>query len=97
MPFTVTFLGGRFGYPTKIDKPEKKVGSLILASLEDLDEEPNVSSSSQGGSVLRNPNENTGSKNRNSKMGCPGRLKHGPKPAVCPSCLILGHIYMMPV
>ena len=30
-----------------------------------------------------------GSKNRNSKMGCPGKWKHGPKPAVCPSWLIL--------
>ena len=30
-----------------------------------------------------------GSKNkRNSKMACPGKWKHGPKPAVCPSCLI---------
>ena len=32
-----------------------------------------------------------GSKDRNSKMGCPGKWKHGPKPAVCPSCLILSH------
>ena len=33
-----------------------------------------------------------GSKHRNSKMGCPGNWKHGPKPAVCPSDrLILSH------
>ena len=32
-----------------------------------------------------------GSKNRNSKMACPGKWKHGPKPAVCPSCFILSH------
>ena len=25
------------------------------------------------------------------KMGCPGKWKHGPKPAVCPSCLIWSH------
>ena len=33
-------------------------------------------------------------KTRNSKMGCPGKWKHGPKPAVCPSCLILSHTHM---
>ena len=31
---------------------------------------------------------------RNSKMGCPGKWKHGPKPAVCPSCLILSHTHI---
>ena len=34
-----------------------------------------------------------GSKNRNSKMGYPGKWKHGPKPAVCPSCLTLSHTH----
>ena len=34
-------------------------------------------------------------KTRNSKMGCPeGKWKHGPKSAVCPSCLILSHTQM---
>ena len=32
-------------------------------------------------------------KKRNSKMGCPGKWKHGPKPAVCPSCLILSQTH----
>ena len=36
-----------------------------------------------------------GSKNRNSKMACPGKWKHGPKPAVCPSCLILSHTHLV--
>ena len=32
------------------------------------------------------------SRNRNSKMGCPGnQVEHGPKSAVCPSCSILSH------
>ena len=32
------------------------------------------------------------SKNRNARMACPiGKWKHGPKLAVCPSCLILSH------
>ena len=35
-----------------------------------------------------------GSKNRNSTMGCPGEWKHGPKPAVCPSWLILSHTHL---
>ena len=29
-----------------------------------------------------------------TKMGCPGKWKHGPKPADCPSCLILSHLYV---
>ena len=29
-----------------------------------------------------------------TKMGCPGKWKHGPKPAVCPSYLILSHTHM---
>ena len=29
-----------------------------------------------------------------AKMGCPGKWKHGPKPAVCPSCLILSHTHL---
>ena len=36
-----------------------------------------------GGGICRN---GCGSKNQNSKMGCPGKWKHGPTPAVCPSC-----------
>ena len=36
-----------------------------------------------------------GSKNRNSKMACPGKWKHGPKPAVCLSCLILSHTHFV--
>ena len=35
-----------------------------------------------------------GSKNRNSKLGCPGKWTHGPKPAVCPSCVILSHTHL---
>ena len=37
-----------------------------------------------------------GLKKRNSKMGCPGEWKHGPKPAVCPSYLILSHTQVVP-
>ena len=33
-------------------------------------------------------------KNRNSKMACPGKSKHGPRPAACPSCLILSHTHI---
>ena len=41
------------------------------------------------------PRNGCGSKNRNSKMACPGKRKHGPKPAVCPSDrLILSHTQM---
>ena len=29
-----------------------------------------------------------------TKMGCPGKWKHGPKPAVCPSWLILSHSHI---
>ena len=36
-----------------------------------------------------------GSQNRNSKMACPGKWKHGPSPAVCPSCFILSHAHFV--
>ena len=39
-----------------------------------------------------------GLKSRNSKMGCPiSKWKHGPKPAVCPSCSMLSHTHVCPV
>ena len=30
-----------------------------------------------------------------TKMGYPGKCKHRPKPAVCPSCLILSHTQLI--
>ena len=48
-------------------------------------------------SLRRNSSDGCGSTNRNSKMGCPDKWKHGPKPAVCPSRLILSHTHMCSV
>ena len=41
---------------------------------------------------LKTPCEFGGSKNRNSKMGCPGKWEPGPRPAVCPWS-ILSHTH----
>ena len=30
-----------------------------------------------------------------TKIGCPGKWKHGPRPAVCPSCLISSHSHIL--
>ena len=47
-----------------------------------------LSSSMSGGRL-----SGWGSKNRNSKKQT-GKWKHGPRPAVCPSCLILSHTHL---
>ena len=50
-----------------------------------------VSRAEVGGALSHECKELAVAQKTGTKMGCPGKWKHGPKPAVCPPCLILSH------